>query len=216
MLRRIVYKEFKNQNNTKKLNLKNQNEIESKILDRLELVKSSISLVPEIEKSISTIIKCLKKGNKVVLFGNGGSAADAQHIAAELVGKFNLKRKSLPAIALTSNSSTITALSNDFSFETVFSRQCESLISKGDVAIGISTSGNSINIIKALITSKKMGATTIALLGNNGGKIKKHSDIPIIVESSSTPFIQEIHRMIYHIICEVVEKDVTKLSKNSQ
>ncbi len=198
------------------MNLKNQNEIESKILDRLELVKSSISLVPEIEKSISTIIKCLKKGNKVVLFGNGGSAADAQHIAAELVGKFNLKRKSLPAIALTSNSSTITALSNDFSFETVFSRQCESLISKGDVAIGISTSGNSINIIKALITSKKMGATTIALLGNNGGKIKKHSDIPIIVESSSTPFIQEIHRMIYHIICEVVEKDVTKLSKNSQ
>jgi len=216
VLRRIVYKEFKNQNNTKKLNLKNQNEIESKILDRLELVKSSISLVPEIEKSISTIIKCLKKGNKVVLFGNGGSAADAQHIAAELVGKFNLKRKSLPAIALTSNSSTITALSNDFSFETVFSRQCESLISKGDVSIGISTSGNSINIIKALITSKKMGATTIALLGNNGGKIKKHSDIPIIVESSSTPFIQEIHRMIYHIICEVVEKDVTKLSKNSQ
>ena len=198
------------------MNLKNQNEIESKILDRLELVKSSISLVPEIEKSISTIIKCLKKGNKVVLFGNGGSAADAQHIAAELVGKFNLKRKSLPAIALTSNSSTITALSNDFSFETVFSRQCESLISKGDVSIGISTSGNSINIIKALITSKKMGATTIALLGNNGGKIKKHSDIPIIVESSSTPFIQEIHRMIYHIICEVVEKDVTKLSKNSQ
>ena len=216
MLSRTLYKEFKNQNNIKKLNLKNQNEIEAKILSRLALVKSSISIVPEIEKSISAIIKCLKKGNKVVLFGNGGSAADAQHIAAELVGKFNLKRKSLPAIALTSNSSTITALSNDFSFETVFSRQCESLISKGDVSIGISTSGNSTNIMKALIMSKKMGATTIALLGNNGGKIKKHSDIPIIVKSPSTPFIQEIHRIIYHIICEVVEKEVTNSSKNSQ
>ena len=159
------------------------------------------------------MIKCLKRGKKIVLFGNGGSAADAQHIAAEFIGKFNIKRKSLPAIALTSNSSTITALSNDFSFETVFSRQCESLISKGDISIGISTSGNSSNVKKAIVTSKKMGATTIALLGNGGGQIKKYTDIPIIVESSSVPIIQEIHRIIYHIICEIVEKEVIKSSK---
>ena len=195
------------------MNLKNKDQIKQKILERLDVVESSISLTKNIEQSIDTIIKCLKKGNKVVLFGNGGSAADAQHIAAELVGKFNLKRKSLPAIALTSNSSTITALSNDFSFETVFSRQCESLISKGDVSIGISTSGNSVNIKKAIITSKKMGAITIGLLGNKGGQIKKHTDISIIVDSSSTPLIQEIHRIIYHIICEIVEKEIAKPSK---
>ena len=213
MLSRTLYKEFKNQIHMKKLDLKNQDEIKGKILERLDIIQSSVALVPYIEKSADAIIKCLRKGNKIILFGNGGSAADAQHIAAELIGKFNLKRKSLPAIALTSNSSTITALSNDFSFETVFSRQCESLISKGDVSIGISTSGNSQNVTKAIITSKKMGATTIALLGNKGGQLKKYADIPIIVNSSSTPFIQEIHRIIYHIICEIVEKEITKSTK---
>ena len=190
------------------MNLTNKDEIKEKILERLDIIRSSTSLTPEVEKSTNAIIKCLKKGNKVILFGNGGSAADAQHIAAELIGKFNIKRKSLPAISLTSNSSTITALSNDFSFDTVFSRQCESLVSKGDISFGISTSGNSLNVKKAIIVSKKMGATTIALLGNRGGQIKKYTDIPIIVNSSSTPFIQEIHRMIYHIICEIVEKEI--------
>ena len=195
------------------MNLTNKDEIKEKILERLDIIRSSTSLTPEVEKSTNAIIKCLKKGNKVILFGNGGSAADAQHIAAELIGKFNIKRKSLPAISLTSNSSTITALSNDFSFDTVFSRQCESLVSKGDISFGISTSGNSLNVKKAIITSKKMGATTIALLGNRGGQIRKYTDIPIIVNSSSTPFIQEVHRMIYHIICEIVEKEVSKSIK---
>jgi len=195
------------------MNLTNKDEIKEKILERLDIIRSSTSLTPEVEKSTNAIIKCLKKGNKVILFGNGGSAADAQHIAAELIGKFNIKRKSLPAISLTSNSSTITALSNDFSFDTVFSRQCESLVSKGDISFGISTSGNSLNVKKAIIVSKKMGATTIALLGNRGGQIKKYTDIPIIVNSSSTPFIQEIHRMIYHIICEIVEKEMSKSIK---
>ena len=182
----------------------------------LDTIKECKSLLKIIEKSAKMINISISHNKKIISFGNGGSAADAQHIAAELVGKFNLNRKSLPAIALTSNSSTITALANDFSFETVFSRQCESLISKGDVSIGISTSGNSKNIIKAMITSKKMGAITIALLGNNGGKIKKHTDIPIVVNSSSTPFIQEIHRIIYHIICELVEKEIVKTSKKTK
>ena len=191
-------------------NLNTQEKIRNYILSSSEIVHNSVSLAPNIEKSITSIVKCLRKGNKVVLFGNGGSAADAQHIAAELIGRFNINRKSLPAIALSDNTSTITAISNDFSFDLVFSRQCESLISKGDIAIGISTSGNSLNVKKGINTSKKNGATTIGLLGNNGGTIKKFVDIPLIVNSTSTPHIQEVHRIIYHVICEIVEKKLVE------
>jgi len=191
-------------------NLNTQEKIRNYILSSSEIVDSSISLAPNIEKSVTAIVKCLRKGNKVVLFGNGGSAADAQHIAAELIGRFSINRKSLPAIALSDNPSTITAISNDFSFDLVFSRQCESLISKGDIAIGISTSGNSLNVKKGINTSKKNGATTIALLGNKGGTIKKFVDIPLIVNSTSTPHIQEVHRIIYHVICEIVEKKLVE------
>ena len=187
-------------------NLNTQEKIRNYILSSSEIVHNSVSLAPNIEKSITAIVKCLRKGNKVVLFGNGGSAADAQHIAAELIGRFNINRKSLPAIALSDNPSTITAISNDFSFDSVFSRQCESLISKGDIAIGISTSGNSLNVKKGINTAKKNGAITIGLLGNKGGTIKKFVDIPLIVNSASTPHIQEVHRVIYHVICEIVEK----------
>ena len=189
-------------------NLNTQEKIRNYILSSSKIVDSSIPLAPNIEKSIMAIVKCLRKGNKVVLFGNGGSAADAQHIAAELIGRFNINRKSLPAIALSDNPSTLTAISNDFSFDSVFSRQCESLISKGDIAIGISTSGNSLNVKKGINTSKKKGATTIGLLGNKGGTIKKFVDIPLIVNSASTPHIQEVHRIIYHVICEIVEKNL--------
>jgi len=189
-------------------NLNTQEKIRNYILSSSEIVHNSVSLAPNIEKSITAIVKCLRKGNKVVLFGNGGSAADAQHIAAELIGRFSINRKSLPAIALSDNPSTITAISNDFSFDLVFSRQCESLISKGDIAIGISTSGNSLNVKKGINTSKKNGATTIGLLGNKGGTIKKFVDIPLIVNSASTPHIQEVHRIIYHVICEIVEKNL--------
>ena len=191
-------------------NLNTQEKIRNYILSSSEIVHNSVSLAPNIEKSIIAIVKCLRKGNKVVLFGNGGSAADAQHIAAELIGRFSINRKSLPAIALSDNPSTITAISNDFSFDLVFSRQCESLISKGDIAIGISTSGNSLNVKKGINTSKKNGATTIALLGNKGGTIKKFVDIPLIVNSTSTPHIQEVHRIIYHVICEIVEKKLVE------
>ena len=191
-------------------NLNTQEKIRNYILSSSEIVHNSVSLAPNIEKSITAIVKCLRKGNKVVLFGNGGSAADAQHIAAELIGRFSINRKSLPAIALSDNPSTITAISNDFSFDLVFSRQCESLISKGDIAIGISTSGNSLNVKKGINTSKKNGATTIGLLGNKGGTIKKFVDIPLIVNSTSTPHIQEVHRIIYHVICEIVEKKLVE------
>jgi len=188
----------------------NDKKIYKIIISSSDLIASLTSMSPEIEKTIDKIASCLKNGNKIILFGNGGSAADAQHVAAELVGRFKLKRQSYPAIALTSNTSIITAISNDFSFTSSFSRQCESLVSKNDVVIGISTSGKSVNVRKALLVSKKKGASTIGLLGNGGGTIKKIVDIPLTVQSNSTPRIQEAHRVIYHIICERVEEILEK------
>ena len=174
--------------------------------DISQLINDSIQLEPKINNCINIIIECLKKDKKIILFGNGGSAADAQHIAAEFVGRFNLERKSYPAIALTTDSSIITSIGNDYSFDQIFSRQCESLVTKDDVIIGISTSGNSINVKNGLITAKKNGAKTIGLLGNGGGEIKSIVDYPLIVESNSTARIQEIHRIVSHIICDLVEK----------
>ena len=182
-------------------------EIQKSILESTKIIKKSTNHIKEIEKSIKIITECLKNNNKIIIFGNGGSAADAQHIVAEFIGRFLLERKSLPAIALTSNSSILTALGNDYSFNTIFSRQCEALVEKGDVVIGISTSGNSKNVKNGLMISKKMGAVTIGLLGSRGGTIGKICDISIIIDSTSTPRIQEAHRTIYHIICEEVEKE---------
>jgi D-sedoheptulose 7-phosphate isomerase len=180
------------------------------IQESVETIQNIVNLIPQIEESITTIVDCFSNGKKIILFGNGGSAADAQHIAAEFIGRFKLERQSYPAISLTTDSSCITALSNDYSFKIIFSRQCESLVQKGDVVIGISTSGNSINVEEGLKTAKKKGGKTIGLLGSNGGMISKIVDIPIIVKSSSTPKIQEAHRTIYHIICEQVEKEMKK------
>jgi D-sedoheptulose 7-phosphate isomerase len=174
--------------------------------DVSELINNSIQLEPKITNCINILIECLKKDKKIILFGNGGSAADAQHIAAEFVGRFNMERKSYPAIALTTDSSIITSIGNDYSFDQIFSRQCESLVTKNDVVIGISTSGNSINVKNGLIAAKKNGAKTIGLLGNAGGEIKSIVDHSLIVESNSTARIQEIHRIISHIICDLVEK----------
>lgn len=188
-------------------------EITESINQSIEVIQKSISLSGEIEKSIKVIIKSLKSGHKLVIFGNGGSAADSQHIAAELIGRFKINRKSIPAIALSTDTSILTSISNDLSYDQVFSRQCESLIKKGDVVLGISTSGNSLNVKKGIQTAKKNGATTIGLLGNNGGIIKKISDINITVNSKSTSKIQEVHRIIYHIICEFVEKEISKNQK---
>ena len=182
------------------------NDIKEIFDDVSQLINNSIQLESKITNCINILIECLKKDKKIILFGNGGSAADAQHIAAEFVGRFNMERKSYPAIALTTDSSIITSIGNDYSFDQIFSRQCESLVIKDDVVIGISTSGNSINVKNGLITAKKNGAKTIGLLGNTGGEIKSIVDYPLIVESNSTARIQEIHRIISHIICGLVEK----------
>jgi D-sedoheptulose 7-phosphate isomerase len=180
------------------------------ITESSNLILNSRDLSAKIEESINEIIKCFKTGNKIIIFGNGGSAADAQHIVAEFIGRFQKERKSLPAISLTTDSSIITSLSNDYSYEIVFSRQCESLVSKGDVVIGISTSGNSKNVEEGIKAAKKKGAITIGLLGGDGGIINNVVDISIIVQSTNTARIQEVHRVIYHIICGIVENESTK------
>ena len=187
-------------------------DIQKRLEKTSEIILGLESIIPDINEAIDVISKCLIRGNKIILFGNGGSAADAQHIAAEFIGKFNFNRSSLPALSLTSNSSILTSISNDYSFDIVFSRQCESLVKKGDVVIGISTSGNSLNVKKGLLTSKKLSATTIGLLGKNGS-IKKIVDISLSVQCKTTPEIQEAHRVIYHIICEHIEKKLMNKNK---
>ena len=184
--------------------------IEEYISESARIIDNSITLSSNIEKSILEITKTLRNGKKVVLFGNGGSAADAQHIAAELIGRFKLKRNSLPAISLTTDSSTITSIANDFSFDEIFSRQCESLVSDGDTVIGISTSGNSKNVLNGLKICKKIGATTIGLLGNNGGKAKKYCKDVIIVKSNNTAIIQEAHIFLGQFLLEEIEKKIIK------
>ena len=193
--------------NSKKIN----HMIEKTLEQSTKIITDLRDLSDEINKTANLIITAINKNRKIIIIGNGGSAADAQHIAAEFLGRYKLKRKSIPAIALTSNSSTTTAIANDYDFSDIFSRQCESLVSKGDVVIGISTSGNSENVVKGLRTSKKNGGLTIGLLGNKGGKIKNIVDISLIVKATSIPRIQEAHRVIYHIICEIVEEEVARI-----
>jgi len=167
------------------------------------------SKVNEIERMVDFIITAYKAGGKVVLFGNGGSAADAQHIAGELVGKFKLNRQALPAIALTTNTSILTAVANDYGYETVFSRQVEALVNEKDVVIGISTSGNSLNVVETIKTAKMKGAKTIGLTGGNDGKLVEVADLVLMVPSDSTPRIQEAHITIGHIVCELVERELS-------
>lgn len=184
----------------------NHEYIQQIIQDGKEVISSINDIIDEIDDSIRLLLDCIKKDGKIILFGNGGSAADAQHIAAEFVGRFKIERISMPAIALTTDSSILTSIGNDYSFELIFSRQCESLVQEGDVVIALSTSGNSINVLNGVKMAKKKKAKIIGLLGNSGGKISELSDVSIIVNSNSTPRIQEGHRLIAHIICEIVEK----------
>lgn len=164
--------------------------------------------IQEIEKVCKEIITAIKNGNKVCICGNGGSAADAQHFAAELVGRYLINRDAIPAIAFTTDTSILTAIGNDFGYDEVFKRQVEALINNGDILIGITTSGNSKNIELAMIEAKKRGAKVVGLLGKTGGTCKELCDIPIVVSSDRTPNIQECHITIIHIICEIVEKEL--------
>lgn len=160
-------------------------------------------------QAITLICKnALAEGNKIIFFGNGGSAADSQHLAAEFVGRFQKNRKPLPSIALSVNTSILTAVGNDFGFENIFSRQIDCLGNPGDVAFGISTSGNSVNVLQGFESGKKNNLHTVAFLGKDGGKIANSVDTPLIISIDQTPRIQEIHILAGHIICELIENSL--------
>ncbi len=194
------------------------NQIETIIRESI-LVKNKILEDPKIiniiGQSVSIILEALKNGNKLYFCGNGGSAADAQHLAAEFTGRFYIDRKALPAEALHCNTSYLTAVANDYSFEDVYSRLLEGISKPGDILIGISTSGNSKNIIKALQTAKLINLHTISFTGLNGGLMKNYSDYLLDIPSENTPRIQECHILVGHIICQMVEEQFFNL-KNKQ
>ncbi len=181
--------------------------INSSIQTKLEILKNK-NIVLEIEKIVKEISNRLLIGKKLVVAGNGGSAADAQHLVAELVSRFYLERKGLKAVALTTDSSIITAIGNDYGYEKIFSRQIDAICDNGDIFIAISTSGNSKNILEAIVQAKKQNLFVIGLTGENGGKMANLCDIIIKVPSKDTPRIQESHIMIEHIICELIELEL--------
>ena len=164
--------------------------------------------INKIENAVTLISKAFQQGNKVWFCGNGGSAADAQHLAAEFSGRFYKDRKALPAEALHCNTSYLTAVANDYEFDVIYSRLIDGLGSKGDVLIGLSTSGNSKNILKAFDTAKEKSIETIGFTGVSGGKLKEKSDLLFNVPASDTPRIQECHMLIGHIICQLVEEEI--------
>ena len=174
--------------------------------------KQNILENPDLMQTIADVseacVNVYRNGKKTLLAGNGGSAADAQHIAAELVGRYGFDRPSIPSIALTTDTSNLTAIGNDYGYDQVFSRQMEGMGSEGDLFIGISTSGNSTNIVNAINAAKAKGVTTVALVGRDGGEMAKIADYAIIVPSKATPRIQESHILIGHMICDIIEKEL--------
>ena len=180
-----------------------KNEFNEHIKVSKKTIESSSKLI---EIAANICIDSLKKGNKILIFGNGGSAADAQHIAAELVGRYKVERKGLPAIALTTDTSVITAISNDYGYLHVFDRQVEALANEGDVLIGISTGGSSTNVISALKLAKELGCSVIGLSGKDGGKFNALCDVNLIAISDDTPRIQEMHILIGHTICHLIDQ----------
>ena len=170
------------------------------------LVLIETQLPERLAAAVDLVVTALAKGNKLLVMGNGGSAGDAQHLAAEIVGRFKLERRALPAIALTTDTSILTAIGNDYGFEQVFRRQVEGLAAPGDVVIGISTSGNSPNVLAALTLAREMGCRTVGLLGRDGGTIGPVVDLELTVPSQDTPRIQEGHITMIHILCDLVER----------
>jgi D-sedoheptulose 7-phosphate isomerase len=179
--------------------------IEKSIQTKKDLLQDHTS---EIICVADVIINACRNGHTIFWFGNGGSAADAQHLACELVSRFFLERKALASIALTTNTSELTAIANDYDFNTIFSRQIEALVKPGDVVIGISTSGNSPNVIEGIRTAKRLRAITVAFTGATGGKLRGEADYLLSVPSDVTPHIQESHIMIGHVLCYLVEKEL--------
>jgi D-sedoheptulose 7-phosphate isomerase len=196
---------MKSQNNTKRVQDLVRDRIQSSIDAKQALLKDSAfhGLVAQVAMQI---VKSLRAGGKVLFFGNGGSAADAQHLAAEFTGRYLKERRALPALALHANTSALTAIGNDYGFEFVFARQLEALGKEGDVAVGISTSGNSSNVVRAMEAAKAKSIYTVALVGASGGAMKELADCALCMPSNETPRIQECHILTGHLICEIVEE----------
>ncbi|WP_321778889.1 D-sedoheptulose 7-phosphate isomerase [Sulfurimonas sp.] len=184
-----------------------QNQIKKSYETKLAIYKNE-ELINKIEEVSKLCVELYKGSNKTILAGNGGSAADAQHIAAEMVGRYGFDRPSLPSLALTTDTSCLTAIGNDYGYDKVFSRQLEGMGQSGDIFIGISTSGNSLNLINAFKVAKDKNIITVALTGRDGGEMAKMADYSIIIPSDSTPRIQESHILIGHIICDIIEKEI--------
>jgi D-sedoheptulose 7-phosphate isomerase len=182
-------------------------EIKRQLNEHIDAVNMVAGQLTEpIAECARMLVDALKGGHKLLIMGNGGSAADAQHFAAEMVGRFLMERKALPAIALTTDTSILTAVGNDYGFDEIFTRQVEALANPGDILIGISTSGNSLNIKRALETGQRIGVKTIGLLGRDGGEIRPIVDFNLTVPNFETPRIQEAHLIIIHILCDLIEK----------
>ncbi|VAY87045.1 Phosphoheptose isomerase 1 [hydrothermal vent metagenome] len=176
-------------------------------LDVIEEVIKCMEL--DLKTASELVVKTLQAGNKILLCGNGGSAADAQHIAAELTGRYKAKRKGLAGIALTTDTSALTAIGNDYGYDRVFDRQVEAIANSGDLIIGISTSGNSKNVINALKLGQKLNCKTIGFSGRNGGEMNGVCDINLVVPSDNTPRIQEMHILFGHTICQIVDNELS-------
>ncbi len=181
--------------------------IQNELRSHLEVIQRvSNELQNHIYTACVLATDTLSNGNKIIIFGNGGSAADAQHFAAEIVGRYKVDRRGLPAISLATDTSALTAIANDFGYKNIFSRQVEALAHEGDLLVGISTSGNSKNVIKALKKGKNIGCRTIGLSGGDGGSMSEFCDLNIIIPSSNTPRVQEMHILIIHTICQAIDR----------
>lgn len=186
-----------------------KDEIETSLNESIRLKSELLSKSVDTISEIATIsVDALRNGHSLYLMGNGGSAADAQHISGELVGRFKKDRKALPVLALTTDTSVLTAISNDYGYDLCFEKQVEAFVKSGDVVFGLSTSGNSVNILNAIKLAKKKDAKTIGFTGKNGGELKYLVDICLMVPSSDTPRIQECHITVGHIICSIIEKEL--------
>ena len=184
--------------------------IKNEFLSHLEVINLTIDTMQEkLEQASLLVVETLKNGNKILLCGNGGSAADAQHIAAELVGRYKSDRRGLPAIALTTDTSILTSVGNDYGYDRIFDRQVEALANKGDLIIGISTSGNSQNIVNVLKLGRELDCKTLGFSGREGGVMNELCDVNLIVPSNNTPRIQEMHILFGHIICQIVDDELS-------
>jgi D-sedoheptulose 7-phosphate isomerase len=189
---------------------KMKNAIIKEFLAHQETIAKVIETMQEpLLEASKLAVETLRAGNKILLCGNGGSAADAQHIAAELTGRYKTERRGLPGIALTTDTSALTAIGNDYGYDRVFDRQVEALAQKGDLLIGISTSGNSKNVINALKVAREMGCKTLGLTGRDGGAMNELCDINLVVPSNDTPRIQEMHILFAHTICQIIDNELS-------